>query len=229
MKLPVALLSLALGAFSVNAFLPLENNLAFRSPSKTISGNGLSHDVEAIGRSVLEKSRRDISGRRNGRIKYSRDEETANLIPGFDVAGGKDGRDSYKGKISFPYGVASGDPYDDSAILWTHPVPEDKDTNEPICLQYQTSSKTKSWSGEDIVDEGYAWTTKDVDFSFKVETKNLKPLTQYHYRFFKCNDTSLASPEGSFKTLPEVNDENVDSLKIAVFSCSNLPFGFFNA
>lgn len=36
------------------------------------------------------------------------------------------------------------------------------------------------------------------------------------------------SPVGMTQTLPE-EDADVEKLRMAVFSCSNLPYGFFNA
>jgi alkaline phosphatase D len=163
-------------------------------------------------------------------LKYALNGHAADqIIKEYNPAKGVDGQDSYMGNISFPYGVASGDPHDDSAILWTHPIPADNTTNEPICLRYETSKVKGSWKQEDIVDSSYAWTTSDVDYSFKVETSNLQPLTQYYYRFSACHDHSMISPTGTFKTIPLPDDCKVDSLKMAIFSCSNYPFGYFNS
>lgn len=207
------------------AVAPLERNMAYRSPSLSVGGSGLSHDIESIGHQIIRRSaelkKRNFDSARGG---HAADQ----LVLDYDGKYGSDGRDAYQGKVTFPYGVAAGDPYDDSAILWTHPVPADNTTKDPVCLQYQVS-KSQDFSQGNIVDYGYAWTTSDVDYSYKVETSNLKPLTKYSYRFFACHDHSLVSPTGHFKTLPESNDNHVDKLNIAVFSCSNLPFGYFNA
>lgn len=106
----------------------LLNNLAYRSPSVTVSHGGLAHDVSEIASRFSKRA-----------------------LP-------------FAGKYDFPYGVASGDPLDDSAILWTHPVPA-KDTKLPLCLKYQTSTDKNNWKGKSIVDSGIAHTTKDVDYS----------------------------------------------------------------
>jgi alkaline phosphatase D len=210
---------------------PLKRNLAYLSPSLTLRGPGLSHDVDTIGRDIV---RRAVLRRRSeehhpsssSSISYAKDGKAAkDLVKNYDGDYGSDGRDAYKGKVTFPYGVAAGDPYDDSAILWTHPVPADQ-TQDPVCLHYQVSKDEKF---DHIVDTSYAWTTSDVDYSFKVETTGLKPLTQYYYRFYACHDHSLISQTGAFKTIPTADDENVKKLKMAVFSCSNLPFGYFHA
>lgn len=237
---PFAVLAAVLAA-SVSALAPLERNLAYRSPSLSLSnGKRLSHNIEHIGTQIKKraydayvtskvegKAKRNNGGSKKAAGKYKTEADF--LVEKYEGKYGSDGRDAYKGKVSFPYGVASGDPYPESAILWTHPVPEDSNTNLPVCLRYQTSKSKSDWSKENLVDDSYAWTTSEVDYSFKVETANLSPKTQYYYRFFSCHDPSVVSPVGSFKSIPEYNDDQVDSLKLAVFSCSNLPFGYFNA
>ncbi|PWN46632.1 hypothetical protein IE53DRAFT_18607 [Violaceomyces palustris] len=208
---------------TVASLPPLERNLAYRSPSLTVGSNGLSHDIDAIGRSIRKRAsvaRRTLKG-----PKFANQADS--IEANYDGDYGSDGRMAYKGNLTFPYSVASGDPYDTSAILWTHPVPT-QETSDPICLRYQTS-KSRDFSKADIADSSYAWTTSDVDYSYKVETVGLEPLTQYYYRFSACHDESIRSPVGRFKTMPKPDDAKVDSLKIAVFSCSNFPFGFFNA
>lgn len=132
----------------------------------------------------------------------------------------------YEGGLSFPYGIASGDPLADSAILWTHPVVAGGNTTLPVCLQYQTAKDDKITQ---VVDTGLACTTSDVDYSLKVETKHLEPKTKYYYRFSTVGKNSTSSPVGTFKTMPRPDDATVDKLTLAVFSCSNLPYGFFNA
>ena len=237
---PFAALAAALVA-SVSALAPLERNLAYRSPSLSLSnGERLSHDIEHIGTQIKKraydayvtskvegKAKRNNGGNKKANGQYKTEADF--LVEKYDGKYGSDGRDAYKGKVTFPYGVASGDPYPNSAILWTHPVPEDSNTNLPVCLRYQTSKSKNDFSKENLVDDSYAWTTSEVDYSFKVETTNLSPKTQYYYRFFSCHDPSVVSPVGSFKSIPEYNDDQVDSLKLSVFSCSNLSFGYFNA
>ncbi|TYJ52803.1 hypothetical protein B9479_006566 [Cryptococcus floricola] len=132
----------------------------------------------------------------------------------------------HDGQLSFPYGVASGDPYPNSVILWTHPVPS-TDDSRPVCLEYQVSTSNSSWS--ELVTSDQVWTTHDVDYSYKVEAVNLEPKQTYFYRFVNCADKDNVSPVGRFKTIPYQDDDDIDSLSFAVYSCSNYPFGFFNA
>ncbi|WWC85721.1 uncharacterized protein L201_000587 [Kwoniella dendrophila CBS 6074] len=112
----------------------------------------------------------------------------------------------YDGKVEFPYNVASGDPESDS---------------------YQVSQSNTSWSN--LVTSDQIWTTKDVDYSYKVEAKSLQTKQTYYYRFVNCANKDNISPTGRFKTTPVENDDDVDEISFAVFSCSNYPFGFFNA
>ncbi|KAK4055762.1 hypothetical protein OIV83_000309 [Microbotryomycetes sp. JL201] len=148
---------------------------------------------------------------------------------------GKRWQETYQGNLTFPYGVASGDPYSDSVILWTMPRKIDStgasvpNAYPPICLQWIVSASEGDFTKSSMVQNGYVTTTEDVRYSTKVEAINLKPFTQYYYRFESCEGADLGvSPVGSFKTLPK-EDQMVDSLRFAVFSCSNMPFGYFNA
>nr|XP_019045910.1 hypothetical protein I302_06301 [Kwoniella bestiolae CBS 10118]OCF24840.1 hypothetical protein I302_06301 [Kwoniella bestiolae CBS 10118] len=132
----------------------------------------------------------------------------------------------YDGKIDFPWGIASGDPLSDSVILWTHPLPSTEDPR-PVCLEYQVSKNPDDWSN--IVASDQVWTTQDVDYSYKVEPTGLERKTTYYYRFVNCAHESNVSPVGKFKITPEEDDDEIDKLALGVFSCSNYPYGFFNA
>lgn len=61
----------------------------------------------------------------------------------------------------------------------------------------------------------------------QVEAKNLQPFTTYYYQFNVCG-SSKYSPLGRTKTSPD-HDDDVSSISLAVFSCSNYPNGYFNA
>ncbi|KAI1799189.1 phosphodiesterase/alkaline phosphatase D precursor [Daldinia bambusicola] len=152
-------------------------------------------------------------------------------------------------QLNFTHGVASGDPYDDSVILWTRAAPSsDNDksnvtvtgyvplydhstekfvskSNTPVCIDWKISSTE---SLEDIMDSGRAYTSSDIDYTVKVEAKKLKPFTTYYYQFNVC-DSNNTSPVGRTKTIPSRCDEVSEPVRLAVYSCSNYPFGFFNA
>ncbi|KAK5446604.1 hypothetical protein LTS15_009536 [Exophiala xenobiotica] len=157
------------------------------------------------------------------------------------------------GSLNFTHGVASGDPYPNSVILWTrcsptfddvnnnsttsgfvplyNPVPIYNDTDEakpvstsPVCLNWKIASDNKLSS---VVDSGTVYTSSDVDYTVKVEATKLSPFTQYWYQFTVCN-SNQTSMVGRTKTTPAPND-NVSGINLAIYSCSNFPFGFFNA
>ncbi|ERF74793.1 hypothetical protein EPUS_03177 [Endocarpon pusillum Z07020] len=155
--------------------------------------------------------------------------------------------------LNFTHGVASGDPYPSSVILWTrcspmlnnvddnrtttgyvplyNPVPIYNDTDEgrppsrsPICLNFVVATDEDL---SDVVNQGTVYTSSDVDYTVKVEATGLDAFTYYYYRFTVCNSQN-SSPIGRTKTTPAARDD-VTSVGLAVFSCSNFPFGFFNA
>lgn len=95
------------------------------------------------------------------------------------------------------------------------------------------------------MNQGTVYTSSDTDYTVKVEAKNLKPYTQYcelqlllifrndlrvvtEYRFSICNSNNT-SPIGGTKTTPSKGDKVNKEIKVAVYSCSNYPFAFFNA
>ncbi|KAL1628336.1 hypothetical protein SLS54_001909 [Diplodia seriata] len=139
--------------------------------------------------------------------------------------------------LNFTHGVASGDPYADSVILWTRVSPEydnDKSNGDPnavldlVALSFGKSAyKSSNRNMKNVVTSGQAYTSSDIDWTIKVEATGLKPFTQYFYQFVVC-DSDNASPVGRTKTAP-APDDDVSELSVAVYSCSNYPFGFFNA
>jgi len=55
----------------------------------------------------------------------------------------------------------------------------------------------------------------------------LTAFTRYYYQFNICN-SNKTSPLGRTKTAPDTNDY-ITRVGLAIYSCSNFPFGFFNA
>lgn len=55
----------------------------------------------------------------------------------------------------------------------------------------------------------------------------MKPYTTYYYQFAVCNSNN-ASPVGRTKTTPNADDDITD-VSLAVYSCANYPFGFFDS
>jgi alkaline phosphatase D len=131
---------------------------------------------------------------------------------GLSLSGCDDGQ-----TIEFLHGVASGDPLVDRVMLWTRvTASEDKD----VTLAWEIASDNDF---KQIVGSGKTSTGADRDHTVKVDATGLKADQTYYYRF-KRGD--VVSPVGRTRTLP---DGHVDSVKIAVFSCSNYPAGYFHA
>jgi alkaline phosphatase D len=116
----------------------------------------------------------------------------------------------------FYHGVASGDPLADRVILWTRIT--NGDPNPTVNWRVATDTGMVN-----IVQQGTAMTDASKDFTIKIDATGLLSATTYYYEFEHGGITSL---RGRTKTLP-VGD--VDSLRFAVVSCSNMGHGYFNA
>ena len=118
----------------------------------------------------------------------------------------------------FQRGVASGDPLSDRVILWTR-----------VTLAQPRSVVNVSWlvardpAMSQVVQRGSAKTNPARDYTVKVDAAGLQPGTTYYYRF-KVDGQD--SPVGRTRTLPV---GAVQRLRLAVVSCSNHAFGYFNA
>ena len=119
----------------------------------------------------------------------------------------------------FTHSVASGEPGPDSMLLWTRYVPA---TGEDIVrLDAEVALDpdfTKVMSGRSVRTGVYR------DWTAKITVDGLKPGTVYWYRFVAPDGSR--SPVGRTKTLPA---DDAARFGLAVFSCSNMPVGWFNA
>ena len=120
------------------------------------------------------------------------------------------------GERGFTSGVASGEPGATSVLLWT---------------RYAGAAETKlRWELSDsldfakIVAGGDATASPERDFCCKVTATGLAPGAWYYYRFVAPGGAH--SDIGRTKTLPRGKTE---SFRMAVFSCANIGFGWFNA
>ena len=122
-------------------------------------------------------------------------------------------------QFPFYYGVASGDPLHDRVILWTK-LELPSIINEAIVIwQIATDS-----SFVNIVNEGDTIVFRKNDFTVKIDADKLSSNIWYYYRFIF---QEKKSPTGRTKTLP-VNAET-KNVKLAVASCQDYEFGFYNA
>ncbi|KXS21147.1 hypothetical protein M427DRAFT_130714 [Gonapodya prolifera JEL478] len=62
-----------------------------------------------------------------------------------------------------------------------------------------------------------------------VDVQNLKPDRIYFYRFVAPYNRDIVSSIGRTRTLPEPNKKVTRPWRLAVYSCANLPQGYFNA
>lgn len=132
----------------------------------------------------------------------------AYAIPGFAQVPAADG---------FTHNVASGEPGPDSVLLWTRYAGK----GDSAKLKVEVS---ESADFAKIVAGGEAITGPWRDWTAKIVVAGLKPGTRYHYRFV-APDGSF-SPPGRTRTLPQ---GDAARFGIAIFSCSNIGFGYFNA
>jgi alkaline phosphatase D len=116
----------------------------------------------------------------------------------------------------FRHGVASGDPLADRVILWTR-VTTGVET-ATVRLVVARDPKLARVVGRSEVQTGAA-----RDYTVKVDVTGLDPGTTYYYRF---ESGGAQSAVGRTRTLPR---RGVSRMRLGVVSCSNYPFGYFNA
>ncbi len=126
------------------------------------------------------------------------------------------GSDGDGQEVSFAHGVASGDPLVDRVILWTRVTPK---LIEPVDLVWQVAADV---GFTNVLRAGTVRATPDADFTAKVDATGLAPGRTYFYRF---GFGTQYSATGRMRTLPA---QGVSRVRIAVFSCSYYPAGFFN-
>jgi alkaline phosphatase D len=119
---------------------------------------------------------------------------------------------------AFQHGVASGDPLATRVILWTRVSTA---TPRPAVLVDWLVATDPALAN--VVQRGRTLALAERDHTVKVDAAGLRPGTTYYYRFEADGE---ASPTGRTKTLPL---GRVDRLRIAVASCSNHAYGYFNA
>ncbi len=116
----------------------------------------------------------------------------------------------------FTHGVASGEPSANSVLLWTRYV-----GSQETALAWQLS---ESQDFARVIAEGSVAASPDRDWCAKDFARGLSPDRWYFYRFVAPDGT--ASDIGRTRTLPEGPTER---FRMAVFSCSNYGFGYFNS
>ncbi|KAA5803683.1 alkaline phosphatase [Alkalicaulis satelles] len=123
----------------------------------------------------------------------------------------------------FKHGVASGDPKADSVVLWTAITPENGAGAGPVEVEMALDEAFSDivWRAEAAPREGVL--SVHGATPVKIIADGLEPGRWHYYRFRFGGETS---PVGRTRTLPV---GRVSEYRIAAFSCSNYPHGFFNA
>ncbi|WP_317930655.1 alkaline phosphatase D family protein [Halioxenophilus sp. WMMB6] len=138
---------------------------------------------------------------------------SATLLNGCAVATGS------SSAAGFEHGVASGDPLQDSVILWTRITANAKQPQEAFKVQWRLAEDAEF---KRVVNSGAASTSAARDYTVKVDVAGLEPDTTYYYQFQLGHEKS---PLGRTRTLP-IGD--IEQTRLAVVSCSNFGYGYFN-
>ena len=124
------------------------------------------------------------------------------------------------GVVSFPQGIASGDPRPDMLILWTRAETMD---GAPASLVAQMS---KSADFAKVIVEKPVTASDASDHTIRLIVHNLEPYTTYYYRFLTPDGKSV-SPVGRTLTAPAADDPR--AVNFAFVCCQNFEEGFYGA
>lgn len=117
----------------------------------------------------------------------------------------------------FTHGVASGEPGPARVLLWTRFVAANAEARLTWELSENADFARIAASGEAVASPARDWCAK-------AWAEGLKPGAWYYYRF--TAPSGEQSVTGRTRTLPV---GKVPAFRLAVFSCSNYGFGWFNA
>lgn len=168
------------------------------------------------------------------------------LVPMGGLSAASADRSGASANTVFQHGVASGDPLQDRVILWTRVTPRTHtlDTTEPARADHETDEREADERDDDdrrdgkvmvhfvvaldplfkrLVTRGKFKTGPERDHTVKLDVTGLRPDTTYYYQFRAQGATSAI---GRTKTLPKGEAQH---LRMAVVSCSNFAYGYFNA
>ncbi len=117
---------------------------------------------------------------------------------------------------AFTSGVASGDPTPTAVIIWTRFVGA---SDGRIAWEVAADEAFAN-----LVARGHAEARLANDYCVKVDVGGLQPGRPYFYRFLSASGPSVT---GLTRTAPAPASD--EPLGLALFSCSNFPFGYFHA
>ena len=117
----------------------------------------------------------------------------------------------------FRHGVASGDPLRDRVVLWTRVTPGEPGATVDVDWMIARDARMTR-----MIARGRQRTSAERDYTIKIDAVTLDPGNTYYFRFAS---RGAMSPIGRTRTLPARPTRRV---RLALASCANLPFGFFN-
>lgn len=129
--------------------------------------------------------------------------------------------------LPFTLGVASGEPWPDSVVLWTRlaPRPLDPDGGMPRKRVPVTWQVAEDAQFSRIVRSGTAIADPAAGHAVHVEVAGLRPARAYFYRFIAVGQSS---PVGRTRTAPE-RHATVDHLRFCFGSCQKYEAGHYAA
>ncbi|HYV05288.1 MAG TPA: alkaline phosphatase D family protein, partial [Blastocatellia bacterium] len=120
----------------------------------------------------------------------------------------------------YPQGVASGDPYSDSVVLWTRRPPSNGIEAKKLTLEVADDQVFRR-----VVATAKADLTSDTDWTCRVLAAGLKPARVYYYRF--TDEHGFGSRIGRTITAPSDRDNR--PVQFAFVSCQNMQQGAGNS
>jgi alkaline phosphatase D len=139
-------------------------------------------------------------------------------LGGLLLPGGRLAAQALLGLTGFTHNVASGEPGPDSVLLWTRYVPPAGGVAKVRAEIFESPDFARIAGGGQMITGPWR------DHTVKITVDGLAPGKWYWFRFV-APDGSI-SPIGRTRTLPE---GKIARFNVAIFSCSNLGFGEFNA
>lgn len=123
---------------------------------------------------------------------------------------------SITAKEYFIHGVASGDPDQNSVVIWTRVSEIDR----PIEVNWQLATDANF---NNTLKKGSFKTDASRDYTIKVVVDSLPSGEKFFYKFDVNGKSSVT---GRTQTLTK---GHIDKLVFALATCANYPFGYFNA
>jgi alkaline phosphatase D len=124
----------------------------------------------------------------------------------------------------FTLGVASGDPWPDSVVLWTRLAPDPLEgggmPDRPVDVEWEIATDERF---RRPVRRGVALARREHGHSVHAEPGGLRPGTTYFYRF---RAGAEVSPVGRTRTAPD-RHSSPERLRLAYASCQNYQQGYY--